>query len=128
MLFVIIQLKTSDVVRPRLECGEILNRTNRICQPCRKNLYTTAFYDEAFVAPPWAEHLHLQALKSLAMEEDRAEGNLGIAADIELLQAEESVVQRQPKKRFIGRRQAAENALKGPDSPSIEDSGAIQGL
>lgn len=61
------------------------------------------------------------------MEEDRAEGNLGIAADLEL-QVEEVVVQRQPKKRFVGRRQAAENALNGPDASSIEDSGAIQGL
>lgn len=60
------------------------------------------------------------------MEEDRAEGNLGIAAD--LPENEEPVVQRVPKKRFIGRRQAAELALNGPvgdAAPSIENS--IQG-
>lgn len=60
------------------------------------------------------------------MEEDRAEGNLGIAAD--LPENEEPVVQRVPKKRFIGRRQAAELALNGPATdaaPSIENS--IQG-
>ena len=59
------------------------------------------------------------------MEEDRAEGNLGIAAD--LPENEEPVVQRVPKKRFIGRRQAAELALNGPaagpnTAPSIENS------
>lgn len=60
------------------------------------------------------------------MEEDRAEGNLGIAAD--LPENEEPIVQRVPKKRFIGRRQAAELALHGPAidaTPSIENS--VQG-
>ncbi|OBT49414.1 diphthamide biosynthesis protein 1 [Pseudogymnoascus sp. WSF 3629] len=53
------------------------------------------------------------------MEEDRAEGNLGIAADLE--ENQEPVVQRQPKKRFVGRRAAAENAAKGAESgTSIE--------
>ena len=46
------------------------------------------------------------------MEDDRAEGNLGIAADLE--ENQEPVVQRQPKKRFVGRRAAAENAANGP--------------
>lgn len=58
------------------------------------------------------------------MEADRAEGNLGIAADLE--ENQEPVVQRQPKKRFVGRRQAAENAVKGASSEtSIEN--AVQG-
>ena len=60
------------------------------------------------------------------MEEDRAEGNLGIAADLE--ENQEPVVQRQPKKRFVGRRTAAENAAKGADAgsgTSIET--AVQG-
>jgi 2-(3-amino-3-carboxypropyl)histidine synthase len=58
------------------------------------------------------------------MEEDRAEGNLGIAADLE--ENQEPVVQRQPKKRFVGRRAAAENAAKGAESgTSIET--AVQG-
>ncbi|KFY86420.1 hypothetical protein V498_07511 [Pseudogymnoascus sp. VKM F-4517 (FW-2822)] len=53
------------------------------------------------------------------MEDDRAEGNLGIAADLE--ENQEPVVQRQPKKRFVGRRAAAENAAKGAESgTSIE--------
>lgn len=66
------------------------------------------------------------------MEEDRAEGNLGIAADLEVNL--EIPIQRVPKKRFVGRRQAAELALNGPtpstttdgNSPSIENSIQIQ--
>jgi len=59
------------------------------------------------------------------MEADRAEGNLGVAADLE--ENQEPVVQRQPKKRFVGRRQAAELAANGPSSgPSIEN--AVQGM
>ncbi|KFZ13309.1 hypothetical protein V502_06688 [Pseudogymnoascus sp. VKM F-4520 (FW-2644)] len=55
------------------------------------------------------------------MEEDRAEGNLGIAADLE--ENQEPVVQRVPKKRFVGRRAAAENAAKGAASgTSIENA------
>ena len=57
------------------------------------------------------------------MEDDRAETNLGVAD----IQAEEVSQPRQPKKRFVGRRQAAENAAKNGSSLGIEDSGAIQG-
>jgi hypothetical protein len=60
------------------------------------------------------------------MEEDRAQVDLGVAVDTEEI-LEEPVVPRQPKKRFVGRRQAAEAASKnGPTS--IEESGTIQGL
>ncbi len=47
------------------------------------------------------------------MEEDRAQTDLGIAADIEEAQAQAQAetnptpVQRQPKKRFVGRKTAA---------------------
>jgi 2-(3-amino-3-carboxypropyl)histidine synthase len=58
------------------------------------------------------------------MEADRAEGNLGVAADLE--ENHEPIVQRQPKKRFVGRRQATELAGTGPSSGhSIEN--AVQG-
>lgn len=70
------------------------------------------------------------------MEEDRAEGNLGIAADLEVNQEIPVPVQRVPKKRFVGRRQAAELALNGPSAsaegagenagPSIENSIQVQ--
>jgi 2-(3-amino-3-carboxypropyl)histidine synthase len=60
------------------------------------------------------------------MEEDRAQTDLGIAAEIEEAQATEPV-QRQPKKRFVGRRRAGEKSNDG-GAPSVEDSGAIQGL
>jgi 2-(3-amino-3-carboxypropyl)histidine synthase len=61
------------------------------------------------------------------MEEDREETNLGIAADVEA--KAEASVPRQPKKRFVGRKQAAENAEKnGSGAMGIEDSGAIQGI
>lgn len=63
------------------------------------------------------------------MEADRAEVDLGIAADLEHAMEEAAPVPRQPKKRFVGRRQAAENAANGNgDSSAIEDSSAIQGI
>lgn len=55
------------------------------------------------------------------MEEDRLQTNLGSEVEI----SSESVI-RQPKKRFIGRRQATENAAKNNNS-NIEENGAIQG-
>ena len=83
--------------------------------------------DELDFILPSLPRKHTQ--KSDTMEEDRAQGNLGIAAD--LPENEEPVVQRFPKKRFIGRRQAAELALNGPSAdpnvaPSIENS--MQGM
>ena len=58
------------------------------------------------------------------MEEDRAETNLGQAVDVEQSIKE---VPRQPKKRFIGRRAAAERpAERGSTTGTIEESGAIQ--
>jgi 2-(3-amino-3-carboxypropyl)histidine synthase len=61
------------------------------------------------------------------MEEDRAQVDLGVAVDIEE-RLEEATAQRQPKKRFIGRRQATEVASKNGPNASVEDSGAIQGI
>lgn len=75
------------------------------------------------------------------MEEDRAQTDLGIAADIEeaqLAQAGASqneseqqsqtpeTVIRQPKKRFVGRRAATEAAAKNGNAVEGE-SGAVQG-
>ncbi len=60
------------------------------------------------------------------MEEDRAEVDLGVAVDIEE-KLEEAAAQRQPKKRFVGRRQAAEAASKNAANASVQESGAIQG-
>jgi hypothetical protein len=57
------------------------------------------------------------------MEEDRLESNL--TRDVEQ-SVEEDVPLRQPKKRFVGRRQAAENPRLGGGSTTIEDNGAIQ--
>lgn len=59
------------------------------------------------------------------MEEDRAQGNLGIAADIE---ERADAAQRQPKKRFVGRKQAAEAALRNAPTEAGEDDGTIQGM
>lgn len=59
------------------------------------------------------------------MEEDRAQVDLGVAVDIEE-KLEETAAKRQPKKRFVGRRQAAEAASKN-GSVEVEDSGAVQG-
>lgn len=71
------------------------------------------------------------------MEEDRAQTDLGIAADIEesqLAQASDSEqpaqsqqpVTRQPKKRFVGRRAATEAAAK--NGVAEGESGAVQGM
>jgi 2-(3-amino-3-carboxypropyl)histidine synthase len=60
------------------------------------------------------------------MEDDRLETDLGIAADIEAEHIAQAPVQKQPKKRFVGRRTADASAKNGANT-SIEDSGAIQG-
>jgi len=60
------------------------------------------------------------------MEDDRALVDLGIAADIEEVQTQQSAM-KQPKKRFVGRRAAAEASRTNSGNASIEDSGAIQG-
>ncbi|KAH8599342.1 diphthamide biosynthesis protein-like protein 1 [Bisporella sp. PMI_857] len=57
------------------------------------------------------------------MEEDRAQVDLGLAADIEENQQE---TRRQPKKRFVGRKQAAEAAERNGPSSTVGDSSAIQ--
>ncbi|RYP33233.1 hypothetical protein DL767_004845 [Monosporascus sp. MG133] len=59
------------------------------------------------------------------MEEDRAQTDLGIAADIEEAQPPPPV-QKQPKKRFIGRRAATNAATKNNGTGSLEESGAVQ--
>ncbi|CAL3972047.1 unnamed protein product [Diplocarpon coronariae] len=58
------------------------------------------------------------------MEEDRAGANLGVAVDLDEQIKEAITVQRQPKKRFVGRRHAAEAASKNADP--VETSGTIQ--
>tara|TARA_R110002060_G_scaffold12449_4_gene17794 strand:+ start:323 stop:727 length:405 start_codon:yes stop_codon:yes gene_type:complete len=60
------------------------------------------------------------------MEEDRAQVDLGVAVDVEEQIEEAAAAQRLPKKRFVGRRQAAEAALKNESNGSVEESGAIQ--
>ncbi|KAL2147002.1 hypothetical protein VTI28DRAFT_1298 [Corynascus sepedonium] len=59
------------------------------------------------------------------MEDDRVLVDLGIAAEIEEKHVQENAI-KQPKKRFVGRRAAAEAANSGSGPTSIEDSGAIQ--
>lgn len=59
------------------------------------------------------------------MEDDRAETDLGIAAEIEEKQAE--AAQRQPKKRFVGRKQAAEADSRNGVYSNVEATGAVRG-
>lgn len=62
------------------------------------------------------------------MDIDRAETNIGISVNANL-ESEVPEKLRQPARRFIGRRTAAERANKNEKSQStIEDSGALQGL
>lgn len=61
------------------------------------------------------------------MEDDRLQTNLGAEVSPDLI-SEPAPALRQPKKRFIGRRQAAENASKSSaNGVNVEESGAIQG-
>jgi hypothetical protein len=60
------------------------------------------------------------------MEDDRLQVDVGMAVDIEEKQ-EETAAQRQPKKRFVGRRQAAEAASRNGSNGNVEDANAIQG-
>jgi len=58
------------------------------------------------------------------MEQDRQQADISTPQ----LDGEAIAVTKQPKKRFIGRRAAAEKAAaKGDSNGGIEDSGAIQG-
>jgi 2-(3-amino-3-carboxypropyl)histidine synthase len=63
------------------------------------------------------------------MEEDRIATDLGIAADLEAEHTRQDPPPKQPKRRFIGRRAAAEAAAakvsEGADS--TEDAGLVQG-
>jgi 2-(3-amino-3-carboxypropyl)histidine synthase len=59
------------------------------------------------------------------MEDDRAQVDLGVAVDVEE-RLEEAAAQRQPKKRFVGRK-AAEAASTTGTNVNVEDSGAIEG-
>lgn len=61
------------------------------------------------------------------MEVDRAQVDLGVAEQ-SVHPAESPAPARQPKKRFVGRRQADENVAKNSSGSAIEDSGAIQGM
>jgi 2-(3-amino-3-carboxypropyl)histidine synthase len=64
------------------------------------------------------------------MEDDRAQVDLGIAAELEEIHIAQNAA-KQPKKRFVGRRAAAAAAAKsspGQNNASIEDAGAIQGM
>ena len=61
------------------------------------------------------------------MESDRAQVDIGEAVDVEAI-AEEKQQVRQPKRRFIGRKEAAERAQRSEvPNKSIEDSSAVQG-
>ena len=61
------------------------------------------------------------------MEEDRAKADLGVAINDEF-DAEKQEKPKKPKKRFVGRRTAAEHTERtGPSNETIEDSGAVQG-
>lgn len=59
------------------------------------------------------------------MEDDRAQVDLGIAANIE--EKQEEAAQRQPKKRFVGRKAATEAASRNGANSNVEDTGAVQG-
>jgi len=59
-----------------------------------------------------------------AMEDDRAQVDLGVAVDIEA-RLEEAAAQRQPKKRFVGRR-AAEAASSSGSNGNVNHNGAIE--
>jgi len=59
------------------------------------------------------------------MEDDRAQVDLGIAVDVED-RLEEAAAQRQPKKRFVGRR-TAEAASSSGSISNVLHNGAVEG-
>jgi hypothetical protein len=59
------------------------------------------------------------------MEDDRAQVDLGVAVDVEE-RLEEAAGQRQPKKRFVGRRAAAA-ASSSETNGNMEQNGAVEG-
>ncbi len=62
------------------------------------------------------------------MEEDRAQVDIGVAVEAELAAARHEQP-RLPKKRFVGRKEAAARVEKlANEDRSVENSGAIQGL
>lgn len=63
------------------------------------------------------------------MEDDRAATNLGPEVE-EGISEEPVTVQKQPKRRFVGRRTADKTGQPQPTDPNanIEDSSAIQGV
>ena len=74
------------------------------------------------------QRLYLAYIILLKMEIDRAQTDLGEAVNAELSASKSDPI-KEPKKRFIGRKAAAEKAEKnGGSNGTIEDSGAIQGL
>ena len=82
----------------------------------------TKFDREVMFSKPTLNHI-----PASEMEDDRAEVDLGIAVDVEERLEEESAAQRQPKKRFVGRRQATEAASRSNAGGAGEGSSAIQG-
>jgi hypothetical protein len=79
-----------------------------------------------FVAPPL--HPATQPHDTRNMEDDRAATNLGPEVD-EGISEEPTVAQKQPRRRFVGRK-TAETAGEQQADPNanIEDSSAIQGV
>jgi 2-(3-amino-3-carboxypropyl)histidine synthase len=66
------------------------------------------------------------------MEEDRAVADLGPTISADLNGDDEAVVEKKPKRRFIGRKAADAKAAARAEQQSnggggIEDSGAVQG-
>jgi 2-(3-amino-3-carboxypropyl)histidine synthase len=63
------------------------------------------------------------------MEDDRAATNLGPEAD-QGMSEEPAVAQKQPRKRFVGRKTAEQGSEQPQADPNanIEDSSAIQGV
>lgn len=59
------------------------------------------------------------------MEDDRAQVDLGVAVDVEERLEEEA--QKVPKRRFVGRRQAAEAATNSEANGSVDNKRTIQG-
>ena len=81
-------------------------------------------YENNFLLANTITHPTINIVK---MEEERAVTNLGPTANDEF-NSEVPVVPKQPKKRFVGRKQAERVAGKTDPNANIEDSGAIQGM
>lgn len=110
-----------ELLREGVDCGE--RRARRQLESLGiNNIYHPHYqhYDE----PRKQKHHSQPIIENCTMEEDRAQANLGAdPLDPPLIEKP-----KQPKKRFVGRRNAEKAETRLDANGTIKDSGAVQGI